>query len=232
MAAICFLAGVCVIRVLVVDDQPVVRSGMRMILDNEVGIEVVGEAESGKQAINYVTDLHPDVVLLDLRMPDMDGISVTRILTELPNPPRIIIVTAYDPDEYVFDSLSAGASGFLLKSESPDRFIEAVRAVHAGESLFSPVVTRQLVERFVHTSQAEKKPSSITSLTIRETDVLLKVSQGMSNKEIATELFISVGTVKTHVANILLKLNVRDRLQAVVFAYETGLVRPGGMANK
>ena len=219
------------IKVLVVDDQPVVRSGMRMILENEVGIEVVGEADSGKQAIDSVSDLHPDVVLLDLRMPDMDGIAVTRILTDLPSPPRIIIVTAYDPDEYVFDALSAGASGFLLKSDSPVRFVEAVRAVHAGESLFSPVVTRQLVERFVRTSPAESQPSSISALTLREMDVLLKVAQGFSNKEIASALFISVGTVKTHVANILLKLSVRDRLQIVVYAYEAGLVRPGGIGS-
>ena len=219
------------IKVLVVDDQPVVRSGMRMILENELGIEVVGEADSGKQAIDSVTDLHPDVVLLDLRMPDMDGIAVTRILTDLPNPPRIIIVTAYDPDEYVFDSLSAGASGFLLKSDSPTRFVEAVRAVHAGESLFSPVVMRQLVERFVRTSHAESQRSSISALTLREMDVLLKVAQGLSNKEIASALLISVGTVKTHVANILLKLSVRDRLQIVVYAYEAGLVRSGGIGT-
>lgn len=219
------------IKVLVVDDQPVVRSGMRMILENETGIEVVGEAGSGKEAIDAVSELHPDVVLLDLRMPDMDGIAVTRILTDSPSSPRIIIITAYDPDEYVFDSLSAGASGFLLKSDSPIRFVEAVRAVHAGESLFSPVVTRKLVERYVRSSQVESRGSAISALTSREMDVLLKVAQGLSNKEIASALFISVGTVKTHVANILVKLNVRDRLQVVVYAYEAGLVRPGRVEN-
>lgn len=219
------------IKVLVVDDQPVVRSGMRMILENETGIEVVGEAGSGKEAIDAVSQLHPDVVLLDLRMPDMDGIAVTRILTDSPRSPRIIIITAYDPDEYVFDSLSAGASGFLLKSDSPIRFVEAVRAVHAGESLFSPAVTRKLVERYVRSSQVESQGSAISALTSREMDVLLKVAQGLSNKEIASALFISVGTVKTHVANILVKLNVRDRLQVVVYAYEAGLVRPGRVEN-
>ena len=219
------------IKVLVVDDQPVVRSGMRMILEHETGIEVVGEAGSGKEAIDAVSELHPDVVLLDLRMPDMDGIAVTRILTDSPSSPRIIIITAYDPDEYVFDSLSAGASGFLLKSDSPIRFVEAVRAVHAGESLFSPVVTRKLVERYVRSSQVESRGSAISALTSREMDVLLKVAQGLSNKEIASALFISVGTVKTHVANILVKLNVRDRLQVVVYAYEAGLVRPGRVEN-
>lgn len=220
------------IKVLVVDDQPVVRSGLRMILESEIGIEVVGEAENGKQAINLASDLHPDVVLLDLRMPDMDGIAVTRVLVGLPNPPKIVIVTAYDPDEYVFESLSAGASGFLLKSDSPIRFAEAVRAVYAGESLFSPAVTRQLVEQYVSGSQAGNKETLSSSLTSREMDVLLKVAQGLSNREIASALFISVGTVKTHVANILLKLNVRDRLQIVVYAYEVRLVHAGETGNK
>jgi len=220
-----------VIKVLVVDDQPVVRSGMRMILENEAGIEVVGEAGGGKEAVDSVLELHPDVVLLDLHMPDMNGIEVTRIVNGSPHPPRIIIVTAYDPDQYVFESLTAGASGFLLKSDAPTRFVEAVRAVYAGESLFSPVVTRQLVERYVHGPHVGTESPATDSLTSREMDVLLKVAQGLSNKETALALFISVGTVKTHIASILVKLNVRDRLQIVVYAYETGLVRPGGTGN-
>lgn len=215
------------IRVLIVDDQPVVRNGMRMILETDAELEVVGEASNGRLAIEVAEQCAPDVVLLDLRMPEMDGISATRILIAMARPPKIVVVTAFDPDEYVFKSLSAGASGFLLKSDSPHRFIEAVKAAFLGESLFSPEVTRRLVERFVQTSSTAPAQTLVDPLTVREVEVLLKVAEGHSNREIAAELFISLGTVKTHVARILAKIGVRDRLQMVVFAYESGWVHPG-----
>ena len=209
------------------DDQPVVRNGMKMILESDQEICVVGEAENGRVAIEIARIATPDVVLLDLQMPEMDGISATKLLVKLQSPPKVVIVTAYDPDEYLFRSLSAGASGFLLKSDSPLRFIEATKAAFHGESLFSPEVIRHLVEKFVKTSPRPEASELENSLSPREREVLLKVAEGLSNKEIAATLYIGLGTVKTHIARILAKIGARDRLQIVVFAYETGMVRVG-----
>lgn len=215
------------IRVLIADDQPVVRSGLRMIFDGEEDISIVGEACDGAEAVEAARHTQPDVVLMDIRMPGMDGIEATRRLSAEGDHLRVVILTAYDPDQYVFESLAAGASGFLLKSDSPGRLIAAVRAVHAGESLFTPTVTRRLIERYVAAPPPGKATDPPSNLTARETDVLGLIAQGLSNSEIGARLFIGEGTVKTHVARILAKLGVRDRIQAVVFAYETGLVRPG-----
>ena len=213
------------IRVLVADDQPVVRSGLRMILDGLDDIQLVGEAVDGADALHLTRERHPDVVLMDIRMPGIDGITATRRLVETHRTVRVLILTTYDPDQYVFDALAAGASGFLLKSDAPDRLIAGIRAVHAGESLFTPAVTRRLVERYVAAPPPVPAAQAVPSLTSRETDVLLLIAQGLSNAEIGARLFISEGTVKTHVARILAKHGLRDRVQAVVLAYETGLVR-------
>lgn len=214
------------IRLLVADDQPVIRSGLRMIIDSADDIELVGDAGDGQQALDVARELQPDVVLMDIRMPGMDGITATRELLRAHRRMRVLILTTYDPDEYVFDSLAAGASGFLLKSDAPERLLAGIRAVHAGESLFSPSVTRRLIERYVSTPPASTDPGPV-GLTPREVDVLILIAQGLSNAEIGMRLFISEGTVKTHVAHILAKHSLRDRVQAVVLAYETGLIRPG-----
>lgn len=214
------------IRVLIADDQPVVRSGLTMILEGADDLELVGEAEDGRAALRLATESAPDVVLMDIRMPDLDGIAATRRLVESGAPARILILTTYDPDEYVYQALAAGASGFLLKSDSPRRLLDGIRSVHAGESLFTPDVTRRLVERYVETPPPREPCEAVPTLTRRETDVLLAVAEGLSNAEIAARLFIGEGTVKTHVARILAKLGLRDRVQAVVLAYEAGLVRP------
>ena len=218
------------IRLVVADDQPVVRSGLRMILEGAEDIELVGDAGDGQQALERTRELQPDVVLMDIRMPGMDGIAATRELLRTHGGVRVLILTTYDPDQYVYDALAAGASGFLLKSDAPERLLAGIRAVHTGESLFSSSVTRRLVERYVATPPT---PSSTgpTGLTQRETDVLVLIAQGLSNAEIGQRLFISEGTVKTHVAHILAKHGLRDRVQAVVLAYETGLVRPGSGAH-
>ena len=214
------------IRLLVADDQPVVRSGLRMIMESVDDIAVIGEVADGREAVEAAQELRPDVVLMDIRMPGMDGIAATRRLLATHTGLHVLILTTYDPDQYVFDSLAAGASGFLLKSEAPDRLLAGIRAVYAGESLFSPSVTRRLVERYVSTPPGPLSQGP-AGLTQRETDVLLLIGQGLSNAEIGARLFISEGTVKTHVARILAKHSLRDRVQAVVLAYETGLIRPG-----
>ena len=216
------------IRVLLVDDQPVVRRGLAMILAASPDIDVVGEAGDGRAAVTATVALSPDVVLMDIRMPVLDGIAATREILALPSAPRVVILTSYDPDQYVFDSLTAGASAFLLKSDAPERFPAAIRAAYVGESLFSPDITRRLIERYVTVP-----PQSLTppDLTTRETDVLELVARGLSNAEIATTLFIGEGTVKGHVAHLLTKFGVRDRVQLVVTAYETGLIRPTGRRN-
>lgn len=216
------------IRVLLVDDQPLLRTGFRLILQTEPDIEVVGEAADGEVAVTQVRALRPDVVLMDIRMPRMDGVEATRRLGELDDPPRVLVLTTYDLDEYVVDSLRAGASGFLLKDVPADELVHAVRVVHQGEAVVAPRVTRRLLDRF-----AQHLPSSdagsarpLPDLTEREHQVLLLVARGMSNAEIAAELVLSETTVKTHVSNLLMKLRLRDRVQAVVLAYERGLVRP------
>jgi DNA-binding NarL/FixJ family response regulator len=214
------------IRVVIADDQPLVRTGLRMILSAEPDLEVVGEAADGRSAIKVCRDLAPDVVLMDVRMPEVDGIEATREVTAVADPPRVLVLTTFDLDEVVYDALRAGASGFLLKDAPEERLTTAIRVVAEGGSLFAPSVTRRLIEEFAQ--RAPRRVPDLTGLTEREHDVLRLVARGLSNAEIAAELFVSENTVKTHVARVLMKLGVRDRVQAVVLAYESGLVRPAG----
>jgi DNA-binding NarL/FixJ family response regulator len=217
------------IRVLVADDQTLVRAGFRMMIDAEPDIQVVAEAGDGGEAVRLSRQFAPDVVLMDIRMPEMDGIEATRLLAAPGHAarPRTVILTTYDLDEYVFDALAAGASGFLLKDVPPEDLIRAIRITAAGESLLAPSVTRRLIEHFVRARPAAEAASALARITARETDVLRLVARGMSNAEIAGILFLGESTVKTHVGHILEKLGLRDRLQAVILAYEAGLVRPG-----
>lgn len=217
-----------VVRVLLADDQPLVRAGLRMILSTEPDIEVVGEAEDGRVAVTLCERLAPDVVLMDVRMPQLDGIEATRAVTALADPPRVLVLTTFDLDEVVYDALRAGASGFLLKDAPEDRLTTAIRVVAEGGSLFAPSVTRRLIEEFARRGSRPAPPAGLAELTARELEVLRLVARGMSNGEIAAALVVSEHTVKTHVARVLMKLEVRDRVQAVVLAYESGLVRPAG----
>jgi DNA-binding NarL/FixJ family response regulator len=213
------------IRVLLADDQTLVRSGFRMILRAEPDIEVVGEASDGAEASSLARELDPDVVLMDVRMPGTDGIDATRRITARgPQSPRILVLTTFDLDEYVYEALRAGASGFLLKDAPEEQLVSGIRIVAAGASLFAPAVTRRLIERFAGTGPAPVPPS-LSELTPRELDVLRLLGRGLSNAEIAAELVLSEHTAKTHVAHILDKLDLRDRVQAVVVAYESGIVR-------
>jgi DNA-binding NarL/FixJ family response regulator len=222
-------AEVAPIRVLVVDDQELVRSGFCVILDAADGITVVGEAANGEGAVSQVAAREPDVVLMDIRMPGMDGLEATRLITRAPSAaPKVVMLTTFDLDEYVYEALRAGASGFLLKDSPRHDLIAAVRAAAAGDALLAPSVTRRLVEAFARRPpEAAPSPSRLASLTARERDVLLMLARGRSNAEIAEGLFVSEATVKTHVGNLLAKLGLRDRVQAVILAYETGLVVPG-----
>ena len=220
-------------RVVIADDQTLVRSGFRMIL-NASGIPVVAEAADGREAIAAVLKHRPDVVLMDIRMPEMDGLEATRqILASRPGQDmRIIILTTFDLDQYVYAALAAGASGFLLKDVSPEHLVAAVQLVRSGDALLSPSITRRLVERFAgHQPAAAQLSADLSALTPRELEVLGLIARGMSNAELATELTLSEATVKTHVARILAKLHLRDRVQAVVLAYEIGLVSPGGSSR-
>ncbi|MGD0272818.1 MAG: response regulator transcription factor [Gaiellaceae bacterium] len=217
------------VRVLIVDDQALVRSGFRMILEARGDLEVVGEAENGSQAIELARELAPDVVLMDVRMPVLDGVEATRRLLESGSGARVIILTTFDLDEYVFEALRAGASGFLLKDVQPAQLVEAIRIVASGEALLAPSVTRRLLDRFAASFDASEKGPlpELDSLTPRELEILRLIAGGLSNAEIAAELVVSETTVKTHVSSVLRKLQLRDRVQAVVLAYEAGLVRPG-----
>jgi DNA-binding NarL/FixJ family response regulator len=216
-----------VISVVIADDQPVVRTGFRTILDAHDDIAVVGEAGDGQEALHVVTAERPDVVLMDIRMPRLDGLEATRRLLAREQPPRVLIMTTFDLDEYVLEALRAGASGFLLKDIGRDDLARAVRTVAAGEALLAPSVTRRLIDAYVSPGAAAAEPSAaLESLTAREREVLELLARGMSNAEIAAELIVGEATIKTHVANVLMKLAVRDRVQAVIAAYELGVVHP------
>ena len=215
------------IKVLIADDQALVRGGFRMILDAQSDIEVVAEAGDGREALAVCDRHRPDVVLMDVRMPDLAGIEATRLRLSRPaQTPRILILTTFDLDEYVYDAMRAGASGFMLKDVDPAELVRAVRVVHAGESLLAPGITRRLIEEFTSRPRLGAEPEGLESLTERELDVLRLIARGLSNAEIGEQLFVSPATAKTHVARILSKLELRDRVQAVVLAYETGLVQP------
>jgi DNA-binding NarL/FixJ family response regulator len=219
-----------VIRILLVDDQALVRAGFRMILDAETEMEVVGEASDGREAIDQVRALRPEIVLMDIRMPELDGLEATRrILASGDEAPKILMLTTFDLDEYVYEALRAGASGFLLKDTPPEQLVAAIEVISQGEALLSPTITRRVISEFV--KGTGPKPQAqfprLQDLTAREREVLTLIARGLSNAEIAKTLFVSETTVKTHVARILMKLGLRDRVQAVVLAYESGIVQPG-----
>jgi DNA-binding NarL/FixJ family response regulator len=218
------------VRAVVVDDQAMIRAGFSALLSAQAGIDVVGQAADGEEAVRVVTRELPDVVLMDVRMPVLDGLEATRriVAAGLDPAPRVLVLTTFDVDDYVFSALQAGASGFLLKDATPEALVDAVRAVAAGDSLLSPGITRRLIEHFVSTRQrAAHAPDAVADLTPREREVLVCIARGLSNSEIAAELFIAEQTTKTHVSRILTKLGLRDRVQAVVLGYEIGLVSPG-----
>jgi DNA-binding NarL/FixJ family response regulator len=216
------------VRVLLVDDDDLMRAGLRSVLSSDEAIEVVGEAANGRAAIAAVRVHRPDVVLMDVRMPDLDGIAATRELLALSTDVRVVILTTFEQDDYVFGALNAGASGFLLKRSRPEELLAAIHTVAGGEALLSPSVTRTVIERMAHQPLPDLGAGErLAELTPREREVLELVARGLANGEIAAELVIEESTVKTHVKRILMKLRLRDRIQAVIFAYESGLTRPG-----
>jgi DNA-binding NarL/FixJ family response regulator len=225
-----------VIRILLVDDQALVRAGFRMILDAQPEIEVVGEASDGREAIDQARALRPDVVLMDIRMPELDGLEATRRIlagaAQGHEGPKILMLTTFDLDEYVYEALRAGASGFLLKDTPPEQLVAAIHVIAEGEALLSPAITRRVIAEFVKgagPTQRTRFPQ-LEELTARELEVLKLIARGLSNAEIAKQLYVSETTVKTHVARVLMKLNLRDRVQVVVLAYEAGVVQPGDHA--
>jgi DNA-binding NarL/FixJ family response regulator len=216
------------IRILIVDDHDLVRTGFRLFLQMQDGFEVVGEAGDGEQAIAQARELRPDVVLMDIRMPRMDGVEATAQLVDLEPPPRVLVLSTFDLDEYVFGALRAGAAGFLLKNAPRDQLVEAIRVIHDGEALLSPSITRRLIADFAARSDPlEPSPTLLDELTPREREVLHLIARGLSNREIAQRLVVTEATVKSHIGSLLLKLGLRDRVQAVVFAYEHGIVTAG-----
>jgi len=217
------------IGVLIVDDQLLVRAGLRMILELEPDLDIVGEAADGVAAVALAAATSPDVVLMDVRMPQMDGIEATRRVPADQPATRVLILTTFDHDEYVYDALRSGASGFVLKDIAPEQLVDAIRVVARGEALLSPTITGKLIEQFVQRppDAARAAPEAVAALTPRESEILRLVARGLSNAEIAAQAFVSEPTVKTHVARILMKLGLRDRVQVVVYAYENGLVTPG-----
>jgi DNA-binding NarL/FixJ family response regulator len=222
--------GAVSIRVLLVDDQALVRSGFRLILETRDDLEVVGEAADGREAVDLARRLRPDVILMDVRMPSVDGVEATRRIAALGCPARVLILTTFDLDEYVYEAIRAGASGFLLKDVQPAQLVEAIRVVAAGEALLAPTVTRRLLDHFADalpSTQPKSPPAELARLTERELEILTLLAGGLSNAELADRLFVSETTVKTHISSVLRKLELRDRVQAVVLAYEAGLVRPG-----
>jgi DNA-binding NarL/FixJ family response regulator len=218
------------IRVLVADDQSMVRAGFRMLLAGEQDIEVVAEATNGLEAIDKAARFHPTVVLMDIRMPELDGLQATRRILAAENGARILILTTFDLDEYVYEALSAGASGFVLKDDPPEQLLAAIRTVAAGDALLSPTITKRVINRFTRIPR-RTPPKEFDELTVREQEVFRLLASGLSNPEIAQELYISETTVKTHITHILQKLSLRDRVQAVVLAYQTGLFEPDGVGG-
>ncbi|QTV80800.1 response regulator [Microbacterium sp. NIBRBAC000506063] len=221
------------IRILIADDQAIVRAGFAALLDAHPGLEVVGQAATGAEAVSGSARLDPDVILMDVRMPDLDGIEATRRITGPTYPaakvPRVLMLTTFDLDDYVYDALQAGASGFLLKDALPEELVHAVRVIAAGEALLAPSITRRMIEQFAaQKPRASMSARRVAELTDREREVLVRIGQGMSNAEIAASLFIAEQTVKTHVGKILAKLDLRDRVHAVIFSYDAGLVEPSG----
>ena len=214
------------IRVLLADDQAMVRAGFRLILDHEDDIEVVGEAEDGARTVDETRRLRPDIVLMDIQMPVLDGLEATRRLAD-EVASRIVILTTFERDDYIIEALRSGASGFLLKNAPPEDLLQALRVVARGDALLAPSVTRRLIERFAEQGVVAPRGDGVADLTDRETEVLRLVARGLSNSEIAAALVVSEATVKTHVSRVLTKLQLRDRVQAVVHAYESGMVRPG-----
>jgi DNA-binding NarL/FixJ family response regulator len=220
--------GTAIIRIVLVDDQELVRAGFRMVLDAQPDMQVVGEAGDGLGAVDLARRLHADVMVMDARMPRLDGVEATRRIRQAGDLPRVLMLTTFDLDEYAFAALKAGASGFLLKDVPPEELLFAIRAVHSGDSVVAPSTTRRLIDQFAALFPGtEEAPDELGDLTEREREVLTLVAQGLSNGEIARRLFVSEATVKTHVGRVLAKLGLRDRVQAVVYAYEYGLVRAG-----
>jgi DNA-binding NarL/FixJ family response regulator len=216
------------VRVLLADDQALVRDGFRLILDIEPDVEVIGEAADGASAVDRTVALKPDVVLMDIRMPGLDGIEATRRIVRAGSSSRVLVLTTYDEDAYLYDAMRAGASGFLLKDVRRDQLVNAIRTVAAGDALLHPALTKRLLDHFCAGPAPVEHPAEVSKLTERELEVLRLVARGRSNTEIAKELFLSEATVKTHLAHVMAKLRLRDRVQAVVFSYESGLVRAGG----
>ena len=215
------------IDILIADDDPLVRVGLRAVLDGEPDLQVVGEASDGREAVTMTSDLAPNLVIMDIRMPNLDGLSATRQIMAEPNPPQVLVLTTFELDEYVYEALQAGAAGFVLKRIPPNDLIEAVRVVDSGESLVFPASTAELIRHYVPPVPSARYTTAVESLTERERDVFNLLAQGLSNQEIAQELFVSSETIKSHVGSLLLKLEVRDRTQAVIAAYESGFIRPG-----
>ena len=220
------------VRVLIADDQALVRSGFRLIVETRSDLAVVGEADSGEEAIRLCQELEPDVILMDVRMPGVDGIEATRRIVASGSPARILVLTTFDVDDYVYAALRAGASGFLLKDVRPGDLVDAVRLVAEGNALLGPTVTRRLLERFADTEPGPTHDEAIAELTEREREILRLLASGLSNAELAERLYLSETTVKTHVSNVLRKLGVRDRLQAVIAAYDAGLVQPRALGGR
>jgi len=217
-----------VIKVLLADDQALVRSGFRMILEARDDFDVIGEAENGREAVELATVTSPDVILMDVRMPELDGVEATRLILGAGSPARVLILTTFDLDEYVVRAIRAGASGFMLKDVRPQQLVEAIRVVAGGDALLAPSVTRRLLDRFARDYPAVDEQAALNELTSREQEILILVARGLSNAEIAERLVVGESTVKTHVSSILRKLKLRDRVQAVIAAYDAGLVRPAG----
>jgi len=216
------------VRVVIADDQALVRVGFRKLLESEPGLQVVGEAADGLEAIELARRLRPDIVLMDIRMPRLDGLAATRRVLDLGTGARVLVLTTYDLDEYVFEAIKAGASGFLLKDSPPDQLMMAIRVIAHGDALLAPSITRRLIEEFARRPPPHAgRPPELSALTARELEALTLLARGLSNAEIAAALVLGEATVKTHVGNILMKLGLRDRVQAVVRAYETGLIHPG-----